>query len=120
MKRTKSIAAALLIAGLAGGSAIAQNSDHGGIAPSSGVRVSPEAQISFAADFGTGTNILQIPAAAFTIRSGPALTYASLGYLTFTGSTSLWAPVFLPAGASIAYPDAYYYHDGAAALNLCF
>lgn len=73
-----------------------------------------------AADFGTGTNILQIPAAAFTSRQTSAtIDYGGSGYVYQTGGSSdaLWAPIFLPTGASIDWLDLYSY-DADAVNNI--
>ena len=63
------------------------------------------------AGFGTGVNILPIPAAAFTPRgSGVQYDYDSVGYLYVAGAGDvMWAPIFLPQGASIRWLDLYAY-----------
>jgi hypothetical protein len=63
------------------------------------------------ADLGTGWNILQIPAAAFTPAKGD-MTYVTnaLGYVlvdTFNSDYFFAAPVMLPTGAGIGYFDLY-------------
>lgn len=109
MKRMTKTAVVLALAGVAAGNAVAMGSDDPPIPGYNGVPRATVAQDPrTGADFGTGTNILQIPAAAFAVRSGPAPTYNSTGYLAFGGSTSLWAPVYLPSGANISWVDAYY------------
>jgi hypothetical protein len=91
--------------------------------PALAASASPAAQAApadVAADFGTGTNILQIPAAAFASRNtSGTIEYSGSGYVTQTGglSDSMWAPIFLPTGASISWLDLYSY-DADAASNI--
>ena len=96
------------------GVASAQNSD-GGPAPAPEVSSAPRGpQVAIPADFGLGTNILQIPAAAFTARgAGAVTTYLNLGYLGWNTAGDMWAPVFLPSGAAIDYLDVYYCDNNA-------
>ena len=63
------------------------------------------------ADVGTGWNILQIPAAAFTPRGGSNGDYSGFGYITWAGPqfSAFWAPVFLPSGVGIGYLNLYAY-----------
>jgi hypothetical protein len=115
MKRAHSFAAALLFACTASTSAFAGSDD--GNAPSAAGATDAAAAAAqadvVAADFGTGTNILQIPPAAFTLRNGTAPTYAGLGYWSSNGFAQMWAPVWLPAGAQISFFDAYYCDNSA-------
>ena len=60
--------------------------------------------------FGTGTNILQIPASSFRPRSGSATSiYGGSGYIYPSVTGMRWAPVTLPAGADVQWLDLYYY-----------
>ncbi|MGE0653796.1 MAG: S-layer homology domain-containing protein [Alphaproteobacteria bacterium] len=68
------------------------------------------------ADFGTGANIMQIPAAAFTLRvagADPAYIFSGYIYNTCGFNDCSWAPVFLPTGAAIEYLDLYAYDTNA-------
>jgi hypothetical protein len=72
------------------------------------------------ADFGTGVNILQIPAAAFTVRNAAAsLEYLTTGYIYQSAGLvdSSWAPFMLPAGAGIQYLDLYAYDTSASNIS---
>ena len=55
------------------------------------------------ADFGSGWNILSIPAAAFQKRfNGTVVDYTALGYVhVASGAGDLWAPIPLPSGAGL-------------------
>jgi hypothetical protein len=66
-------------------------------------------------DFGTGTNILQIPASSFIPRTAGSapLEYAGYGYVEPSTNGQWWATVTLPAGANIQYLDLYYYDTNA-------
>jgi len=116
MKRAQSIAVALLFACTASTGALANSED--GIAPAGAGtnRVGVGTQ-EVGADFGTGTNILQIPAAAFALRSGTYPNYVGAGYVQATASYAMWAPVVLPSGAHVSYVDIYYCDAGAGAIT---
>jgi hypothetical protein len=109
LKEIQMLAKAVLALALSAtiGIANAQNSEGGpGPAPQPGTS---GLQGGVASDFGPGTNILQIPAAAFTPRGAGALTtYTVDGYVGWTTPGYMWAPVFLSSGAAIDWMDTYY------------
>jgi hypothetical protein len=86
---------------------IAQAASNDGPAlPAAPASASQVAARDAVADFGTGVNILQIPASAFTSRNTAAtFDYLSAGYITQTGGLidSSWAPIYLPSGAGIQF-----------------
>jgi hypothetical protein len=94
------LTAVWLAVALAGSSTLAQTTGGSG---SPGARAFP----SNPSDFGTQTNILQIPAAAFQpTGSGVAYTAdpSTGGYISMNNNVTgdlFWAPVTLPAGAEI-------------------
>lgn len=75
------------------------------------------------ADFGTGTNILQIPGAAFVARnSSTPITYGGNGYYYWGAAPTfeiMNAAVYLPSGASVSWLDAYVC-DTDATNNITF
>jgi hypothetical protein len=97
---------------------IAQAASNDGPAlPAAPASASQVAARDAVADFGTGVNILQIPASAFTSRNTAAtFDYLSAGYITQTGGLidSSWAPIYLPSGAGIQFLDLYAYDTNAA------
>jgi hypothetical protein len=117
LQRVLSIAMSMLLASSASTTVFASSQD--GLPPlgAGAAQTAAGAQTQdVAADFGTGINILQIPAAAFTPRgSGAGLNTSLPGYLQSTGAVALWAPVFLPSGASVIWLDAYYCDATASA-----
>jgi hypothetical protein len=75
------------------------------------------------ADYGVGnTNILQIPAAAFSVFGNTAPWGVDTnGYLhPISGSFNAWAPVILPTGSRIFYLDLYYSDTDASANGYAF
>jgi len=61
--------------------------------------------------FGTGNNILQIPASSFVPQTPGEwnTAYDTMAYIHPTVAGYLWTTVTLPAGANISYLDLYYY-----------
>lgn len=95
---------------------VAQASNDGPALPATPASASQFEARDAVSDFGTGVNILQIPASAFTSRNTSAtFDYLSVGYIYQTGgfSDSAWAPIYLPSGAGIQFLDLYAYDTNA-------
>jgi len=94
------------------GTAVCQE-DPPSVGPPDALVMQPMDQNAFGGNYQT----LVIPAAEFTPQGDVSYQYAGAGYIYRTGGTkyTFWAPVMLPAGASISTAILYLYDDNASA-----